>query len=158
MRSMRPLWTTHHPTVMVDRDRMLGLGARAPAGPAHTCARAGPAHMLGHVLLRACIHRARLHHHRPPPPCGACHLLQVFFRMYLCRLNFIWTILGLIGLHSSSSTSLWAQYGSNLEASNINNLYLNSIFYLYLSLRACDPSHPYALGMPTILWMDKCGS
>ena len=45
----------------------------------------------------------------------------IFYRAYFFHPISVWADLRLIGRRSSSRTSLWAQYGSNLETSNPNN-------------------------------------
>ena len=73
-----------------------------------------------------------------------------FSQAYLLHLDFVWVDLRLVGLHSSSRTSLWAIYGSNFETSNFNNLYLDLIFGLLLTLRASRSPRPHALGQSSV--------
>ena len=103
--------------------------------------------MPGRVLLRM---RECSSGSTTPPSASttswAVPLAPSFFHVYHYHLDLIWAILRLVGLHSSSWISLWTQCGSNLEISNLNNLHLDLIFGLHLSLTTCDPSHHHALG------------
>ena len=116
-------WTVQHPSVYGGLRQALGLGARMHASSS------GPAAPL-------------------PASVALCTmpLVSSLFRVYLRRLDSVWAVLELIGFCSSSWTSLWAQYESNFEVLNLNNLHFDSIFDLHLSLRGCHPSHPHTLG------------
>ena len=96
----------------------LGLGTRVHwAGPAHACM--GPVRALGHACLCICVFTKPS---RCQPAATSCIVPSslIFFRVYLHHLDSVWAILGLVRLRSSSWTSQWAQYRSNLEASNLN--------------------------------------
>ena len=117
-------------------------GSRVPRGPGSRIPR-GPG---TRVPCAAACGRAAAARRRSPAVLRRLDFRAIFESSYLLHPSSDSGDLGLVGLRFSPRTSLWAQCGLNLEASNPNNLHLDSIFGLLQTPRASGSPRPHALG------------